>query len=269
MKKKIIILVIVIIVIVTIYFLLQKETFTNRVLNLQDMNYFYLTHNNEIRKNHILNEFKNFNLIEVNPVPATIKNKADRNQSGATGFIKILDLACLYQDNNKLFQPFCIFEDDVIKNREFPSHLEIPNDTDLLYIGLTKFHWDAINFKHTMLYFDNIDDNFIRIYNMLTTHGIIVCSMRGLLSMQKCMLRDYHQKRPWDISLTLIQPYLNVYALKDPLVYQYGKIGGEEGHTKINFLHRNSSNTIPDEKINKTDVITKTMMNLPSNNFSC
>ena len=208
----------------------------------------------------MLNEFKNFNLIEVNPVPTKTKKKADRNQSGATGFIKILDLACLYQDNQS-FQPFCIFEDDAIKKREFPPHLEIPNDTDLLYIGISSYCWDAINFKHTTLYFDNINDNFIRIYNMLCTHGIIVCSIRGLLSIQKCMLRDYHKKAPWDIGLTLVQPYLNVYALKDPLVYQYGKIGGDERSTNINFLDKNSSNTIPDEKINKIDIITKTMMN--------
>ena len=222
------------------------------------MNYFFLTYNNEIRKNHMLNEFKNFNLIEVNPVP-----NIDRNQSGATGFIRMLDLGCLYQDNHKSFQPFCIFEDDIVKKYEFPSHIEIPYDTDILYIGISRDSWEWQLGKEVQnsLYFDNINDNFIRIYNMLSGHGIIVCSIRGLLSMQKCLLRDYHKKTPWDIGLALAQPYLNVYALKDPLVYQYGKIGGDERSTNINFLDKNSSNTIPDEKINKIDIITKTMMN--------
>ena len=32
-----------------------------------------------------------------------------------------------------------------------------------------------------------------------------------------------------------MQPYLNVYALKEPLFYQYGNIGGVDLATKLNF----------------------------------
>ena len=49
---------------------------------------------------------------------------------------------------------------------------------------------------------------------MLAFHGTIVCSTRGLLTMQKCMFESYYQNKIYDLYTALIQPYLNVYALK-------------------------------------------------------
>ena len=70
---------------------------------------------------------------------------------------------------------------------------------------------------------------------MLSLHGILVCSIRGLLSLQKCFMESYFTNKAWDIFIAQIQPYLNVYALKIPLVYQYLKLGGEEKSTKIEY----------------------------------
>lgn len=71
---------------------------------------------------------------------------------------------------------------------------------------------------------------------MLAIHGMIVCSMRGLLTLQKCMFESYFKNIICDIYTAQIQPYLNIYSLKKPLVYQYGKIGGQESPTKIDLL---------------------------------
>ena len=186
-------------------------------INLDNIYYYFLTCNNKIRRDHITNEFKNYKLVEVNPIM-----DIGRNKSGASGFSKILDLACINQDNNKPFQPFAILEDDVKKNCDFPSDIEIPDDTDILYIGLSRCGMN--NNEAGTVCFKNINDNIIKIYNMLSLHGIIICSMRGLLSIQKCMLEGYFKNIIWDIFTAQIQPYLNVYALKNPLVYQYEKI---------------------------------------------
>lgn len=134
----------------------------------------------------------------------------EKYRSGSTGFSKILYLACQNQDKNKPFQSFIILEDiilediiiedDAKKHREFPENLNIPDDCDILYIGLS--NW-----------------------------GMIICSIRGLLNIQKCMFEEYFNNKVWDYYTALIQPYLNVYALKEPLVYQYGEIGGEEKDT--------------------------------------
>jgi hypothetical protein len=184
-------------------------------------------------------------------------NIGSRFKSGSTGFSRILDQACIHQDKNKPFQPFVILEDDVKKFDEFPLEIEIPNDTDILYIGLSLCGMNKSKWCHTVCS-KSINDNIIRVYNMLSTHGIIVCSIRGLLTLQKCLFEDYFKNNPWDISIAYSQPYLNAYALKKPLVYQYGKIGGEEKATKINYIDK-ADIPISKEWINKDILSTLTM----------
>ena len=221
-------------------------------INLNNIYYYYLTCDNKIRKDHITNEFKNFKLVEVNPIMNIGKTK-----SGTTGFSKILDLACIHQDKNKPFQPFVILEDDVKKFDEFPLEIEIPDDTDILYIGLSSCGMNKSKCCYTVSS-KNINDNIIRVYNMLASHGIIVCSIRGLLSLQKCMFESYFKNIAWDIYTAQLQPYLNVYALKKPLVYQYGKIGGQEKPTKINYIDKTDI-AISKEWINKENISILTM----------
>lgn len=101
----------------------------------------------------MLKEFKDYDITEVNPVILPNKNK-----SGATGFSRILDLATYNQIRNQPFQPFVIFEDDVKKYRKFPKTIEIPDDTDILYIGLSVF---GMNDKHdtNTVCFSNVETN--------------------------------------------------------------------------------------------------------------
>lgn len=205
-------------------------------INLESISYYYLTYNNPTRKEHIEKEFSDYNITEVNPIGDIGKNK-----SGTSGFCKILDLACINQDRNKPFQPFVIFEDDVKKYRPFPSTIDIPDDTDILYIGLSSWGMKDKNYgENHSVSFTNINKDIIRIYNMLSTHGMMICSIRGLLTMQKCMMEALTSNIIWDILTATIQPYVKVYALKNPLVYQYKKIGGMEKFTNIDYMYKSN-----------------------------
>jgi mannosyltransferase OCH1-like enzyme len=93
---------------------------------------------------------------------------------------------------------------------------------------------------------------------MLSLHGIMICSLRGMLSIQKCMLEGYFKNTVWDIFTANIQPYLNVYALKNPLVYQYKLLGGQQSGTLINYINKDDK-IIPNDWINKTNVSIVTM----------
>ena len=219
---------------------------------LKELTYYFLTCKNKVRTEHITNEFKDFNLVEVNPIM-----NLHKHQSGPTGFSRILDLACIHQDRRKPFQPFVIFEDDVKKKRDFPIDIDIPDDTDILYLGLTSCGQTGNGWTHDV-YLKHIDENIIKISNMLSFHGVMICSMRGLLSIQKCMMEGYFKDIIWDVFTAQIQPHLNVYAFKDPLVYQYEKIGGMEKGTKINFLNK-SNIDLPDNWKNKENVSIITM----------
>lgn len=223
-------------------------------VNLKDAKYYFLTCNNETRRTHMLNEFKELDITEVNPITGISKN-----MSGATGFSKIFDLACMRQDRTKPFQPFIFFEDDIKKFREFPDVVEIPDNTDLMHMGLSSWGMtDAPEGVNGSICFETVDGypEIVKISNMLALHGMIVCSVRGLLALQKCMLEGYFKDIIWDIYTAQIQAHVNTYAFRTPLVYQYAPIGGQEVATNIQLPSKEECKDIPfpSKWINKTNV---------------
>lgn len=216
-------------------------------IDFKNINHYFLTvDTNGYRKKHMMDEFKEFNLIEVNPVMGIGKYK-----SGSSGFLRIIDLALRNQDQTKPFSPFVIYEDDCSKYREWPEYIDIPDNSDILYIGLSKCS-RTDNSWHLNNYYKNIDKDIIRIYNMLATHGIIICSASGALAVQKSILESYYKNIGWDIPLSQIQFYYNVYALKYPLVFQDSKYGGAEEPTKFSIDTPNDS-PLPENYINTTN----------------
>lgn len=185
-------------------------------INLDNIKCYFLTCN-EFKKQNIKNEFSKYNLVEVNPIMGISKFR-----SGVTGFLRIINKSIQKQKEKNTFEPFIILEDDVKKYRDFPNELEIPDDSDILYIGLSK--WGITtnpnqgvegSVKYTI-----INNDIIKIYNMLATHGLLICSIQGLFILQQCLMEDYMYDRHYDLSICQIQPYYNIYALKKPLVYQ-------------------------------------------------
>jgi len=230
-------------------------------IDLKNIKYYFLTCNNEIRREHFTKEFEDLDITEVNPVM-----NIGRNPSGVSGFSRILDIAVRDQfhesnrsphsevcpnTNINRFTPFGIFEDDVKKYREFPvDGIDIPYDADFLFTGLSSYGMSEFSHCYDVFY-KGVDDNIIRVYNMLSVHGIIICSIRGLLGFQKCLIESYHTGNTLDIYVAQIQPYYNFYAFRVPLVYQYGLIGGQEEATHVEF--KGERNDIPEYWINKTN----------------
>ena len=212
-------------------------------IDFKSCKYYFLTCNNEVRREHFMKEFGDLDITEVNPVV-----DIGRNPSGVSGFSRILDIAA--RDHGRDFKPFCIFEDDVKKYRDFPDDLEIPYDADFLFTGLSSY--GISEFSHCYdVFYKGVDENIIRVYNMLSVHGIIICSIRGLLGFQKCLIESYHTGTTLDIYVAQIQPYYNFYAFRVPLIYQYGLIGGQEEATHVEF--KGERNDIPEYWINKTN----------------
>jgi len=198
-------------------------------IHLKELEYYYLTNNNPERKEHIIEEFKEYELIEVNPEP-----NLSRNKSGASGFLKMLELGIEKQENNGIFKPFVIFEDDAKKYDVWPINLEIPDNTDILYIGLSQCGMHTHGWSNNVFY-SNVNEELIKVFNMLALHGLIICSQIGVEFMKKYLTIAFENDIPWDIDIALQQKDYNMYALRKPLVYQYGLIGGQENTTKIEF----------------------------------
>lgn len=198
------------------------------LLKLQTAKWYVLTvPANTVRQAHIRSVFENMDIIFVNG--GVEKNK---HKSVSLGFSRIVDHALTNMDNSLPFQPFVFCEDDVSLLTDIPESIEIPKDADLLYIGLSSYGMVDGKAK-TETYYTNIDTDLVKVQNMLATHGIVVCSPRGALALQRAMFESYFTEICSDIYLAYSQPYINAYALKVPIVYQDMAYGGIEHETRI------------------------------------
>ncbi len=226
-------------------------------IDLKNIAYYYLTTGKNIkREEHMTSEFKDYNLFKVTPV-----NNFDgqKFKSLTSGVSLIIDRACQNQDPNKPFQPFVILEDDATICEKIPDLIDIPDNCDLFYLGISAYTLDS-NTRHTKRdqpHFKNIDNEIIQLYNMLSAHAIMICSIRGLVAYQKCMFESHFENIASDLPLAHCQPYLNVYAFKQPIIYQGGPT---EGATFIK-IDKKEDNIIPDSKINKTKLTNLTFYN--------
>lgn len=213
----------------------------------KDISWYFLTTGLDAkRREHMHETFKEYNIKEVNPV-LTSEN-ISKFQSGATGFLRMIDYGLREQDIGKPFQPFVILEDDVSKYRTIPHSIKIPKDCDLLYIGISTMgirenceDMFSCTSNNNHLFFTHTDEHLIKVQNMLSAHGILVCSPNGANLITRCISEAFFKNIIWDIPLAYSQSLYHIYALKEPLVYQDEKYNGQQSFTKINFKDRKKS----------------------------
>ena len=212
------------------------------ILKLYDLKYYYLTLPNN--KERIENIEKNFKDLDLTQVLSITGANISKFQSGALGFCKMADQALAERDNSNNFMPFGLFEDDANKYREFPETLEIPDNSDILYIGTSIYGYNhSIKWANLNVFTESIDNSttIYKINNMLSMHGFIITSIRELNYLKNAMNIANNLDIPWDNIFAGIQSKYNVYCLKTPLVYQDGKVGGCEDATskdiKLNLLN--------------------------------
>ena len=255
---EIILFIIVILIIIIIYVPANEESFVSTNDNNIDMKkikyYFFTMPQSSKRKDHMKEIFKEYDLTEINP-----QLNIARNQSGSSGFGRMIDQGLRDQKRNEPFKPFIILEDDCSFYRPMPDNLSIPSDADIIYIGLSAYSIDP----KVGIFGKSYNEDYFRVYNMLATHGIMICSALGASVILKCAMESYHKNEAWDLPLLNIQPYYKIYGLKNPLVFQDAKYGGQETFTKVSYY--NSWNRKYDRKylnqINPSVVMV--------NNFEC
>ena len=126
-----------------------------------------------------------------------------------------------------------ILEDDcVIKNNK--SVIEVPDDADAVYLGLSEWGFRRDNSKRENYIFTQHEEmnHIYRIDSMLATHAILylnddfmkVCTQVAKYSMDNSVHIDQGFAR--------IQRYYNVYALANPIFYQ----SSNKEATNIRFL---------------------------------
>jgi len=153
-------------------------------------------------------EFKNTHRksgVVIPPPPNTDKSIAHYRGCG-TSHIQILD-------NTEYSTPLLILEDDVEFIDNFDPVLEIPDDSDGVYLGIS----------HGNLYYGSCKHNedYLRISGILAAHAILYVTenyRKTMSEVGKYCLNVLD--RPWDLGTAGIQNQFKVYTPNNPLVYQ-------------------------------------------------
>jgi len=123
--------------------------------------------------------------------------------------------------NKNIKPPFIILEDDCILNGNFINEIQIPDNSDALYLGIS--HWGRyLNHSGPYVHCEKVSDILVKVYNMLTTHAILYISDEYRNICKKvAYYYGYLIEDHLDIGFAEIQKIFNVYALDDPLFIQY------------------------------------------------
>jgi hypothetical protein len=176
------------------------------------------------------------------------------NRTHTCGIIKMIEKGLYLQEQDKPFKPFLITENDTFLS-ETKMDIDIPDNTDILYVGLSNISMNSY-LCHSGNYYDSIKDfpEIVRIKHMIATHGIIICSAKGACAIDRVLIESYICDKPWYISMAFLQPYYNVYAVRKPWIYC---------NTNINTIMslQDIDNPLPVEWLSK-DCLSMKMINV-------
>lgn len=126
-----------------------------------------------------------------------------------------------YEILKKAKPPFIIIEDDCALNKDFVNEIEVPDNADAIYLGIS--HWGRyLNHSGPYVHYEKVDDEIVRVYNMLATHAIMYLSESYV---DICKRISYHYgyevEGHLDIGFAEIHKFYNVYSYDEPLFRQY------------------------------------------------
>lgn len=116
-------------------------------------------------------------------------------------------------ENTEYGTPLLILEDDIEFVDNFNPILDIPEDSDGVYLGISHGNRNYVTQK--------INDNYYRIGGILAAHAILYVTASYRKNMAEvgrhCL---YNMNVPWDIGTSSIQFQQKVYCTIQPLIYQ-------------------------------------------------
>jgi hypothetical protein len=109
--------------------------------------------------------------------------------------------------------PLLILEDDALATADYRNQIEIPDDTDAVYLGVSVGNPNTIIEKEC--------EGFVRVRNMLSAHAILYLndSIRKAMEQVIYELTFYH-KKPFDLGMGFIQNKYKVLAPYKPFFIQ-------------------------------------------------
>lgn len=116
-------------------------------------------------------------------------------------------------DDEKYSTPVLILEDDAEFSDVFSPVIDIPDDSDGVYLGVSSGNREYQTKKY--------NKNYMRIGGVLATHAILYITPAFRRQMSKIAKHSIHNiKKPWDVGAAALQFYKRVYTPNTPYFYQ-------------------------------------------------
>jgi hypothetical protein len=158
----------------------------------------------------------------------------------------------LFEEISDHPEPVLICEDDIKKNPSFElDRLEIPDDADALYVGITS--WGVSTTINQYLRKDSpaysaprepdrrikatrVNQDIFRIYNMLSAHGIIMINPKYTKFLQGALHIALESGGHQDQIRAYTMPYWNIYALDIPMFFQDDPVRPKERNLQLSLF---------------------------------
>lgn len=117
--------------------------------------------------------------------------------------------------------PFLMLEDDVIPRQSFAADIEVPDDFDAVYLGISSWGLrDGVPGPYTSATY--VSDTLARLHTMLSGHAILYAGSdkEYTKTVHGLMDASAQAKTYQDIEFAKTMPHYNVYAFVDPVFYQ-------------------------------------------------
>lgn len=140
-------------------------------------------------------------------------------------------------------EPFIILEDDCQIDTSH-TQLEIPEDTDAVYLGVSLWiyphAYETLGKgyhirENSQQDIQSISDQLTKINGMTSGHAILFYNRDYIRRFIIQMEPRLEHNTPHDLVFATMQPHSKVYALKNPMFYQAQGLGGQENVTRLRF----------------------------------
>ncbi len=154
--------------------------------------------------------------------------------------------------------PTLVLEDDVAAAEGFDPILEVPDDVDAVYVGVSLYGAidliDYVGFSN-MIAADPVDERLVRIYNVLGAHAILYVSDRFRKASAEAILRAIADlDREHDKEMVRLQETFRVYALRHPLFYQANALQKPGAGNRQERMTRIELKPLPEGILGQIDV---------------
>jgi hypothetical protein len=120
--------------------------------------------------------------------------------------------------------PCLILEDD-LEIYKFRKIIEVPDDADAIYIGFSRYGWNHNQDEPfpKSLKITELNDDYHRVYNMLSRHAIIHLNPEydaACIEEMNKFIQYPDVYKAGDVSISKLHPKYKIYALNEPIFYQ-------------------------------------------------